>query len=125
MMIIVSDVGDLKRLLTPLTDDCPICVSAGPGEVAFSYEITRDGGQLVVYAGNSGQPYEPPEPTKEELWNQKATRVAYHHAPTIYECKKCGDPVAEGFCCTYCGNSNPSTTITKSHLERRRKRLGQ
>lgn len=27
--------------------------------------------------------------------------------PRIYPCQKCGYPVAEGFCCTHCMDSDP------------------
>lgn len=33
---------------------------------------------------------------------------ALNFAPRIYPCEKCGWPVATGFCCTHCGDYDPS-----------------
>lgn len=47
-------------------------------------------------------------PTVQEY--QKAQlQTALNYAPTIYPCKKCEWPVAEGYCCRYCGDDNPSS----------------
>jgi hypothetical protein len=44
--------------------------------------------------------------TNEE-WEQAANRLARSAAPEIYYCKKCGAPVLDGYCCTYCGDEDP------------------
>lgn len=36
--------------------------------------------------------------------------LALDYAPRIYACKKCEYPVVDGYCCTYCGDSNPSSS---------------
>lgn len=43
-------------------------------------------------------------------WYIEAGRLARNYCPTIYACKKCSYPVVEGYCCTYCGDVNPSET---------------
>jgi hypothetical protein len=47
----------------------------------------------------------PVEPGTEE-WEIRAGRFLrsiYH----VYACKKCGAPVLDGYCCTYCYSSTP------------------
>ncbi len=34
-------------------------------------------------------------------------------APRTYPCKKCGAPVADGWCCQYCGDSKPDVEPEK------------
>ena len=48
------------------------------------------------------------KPTDAEY--RKAEIVqAINFAPEIYACKKCGWPVACGYCCTYCSDTDPSS----------------
>ncbi len=47
-------------------------------------------------------------PTTKQ-YDTAAIHQALVYAPRIYECQKCGWPVVEGYCCSYCGNSNPSS----------------
>ncbi len=35
--------------------------------------------------------------------------LAIAYAPEIYRCKRCGYPVISGYCCTHCGDSDPSS----------------
>ena len=44
------------------------------------------------------------------LYMRRAANVAFRFAPAIYACKKCGNPYATGYCCSFCGDSNPSST---------------
>ena len=43
-------------------------------------------------------------------WNKVAGDMARDFCPPIYACKKCSYPVIEGYCCEFCGDSNPSST---------------
>ena len=43
-----------------------------------------------------------------KTYNRRAAEVAFDHAPEIYPCNGCGNPVATGYCCTFCGDDNPS-----------------
>lgn len=51
-----------------------------------------------------------PKPIKlyGRKWNKEAQSLARDFAPQIYQCKKCTHPVAYGYRCTFCGDSNPS-----------------
>ena len=31
------------------------------------------------------------------------------YAPETYDCRKCGEPYASGYICTFCNDSNPSS----------------
>ena len=44
-----------------------------------------------------------------DLWHRHAYAIARQYAPHMYPCGKCNYPVASGYCCTYCGNINPSS----------------
>jgi len=44
----------------------------------------------------------------EQGYKQAAQKLAFDFCPPIYPCKKCGGPVALGYCCTRCGDSNPA-----------------
>ncbi len=46
----------------------------------------------------------------EEQWEERANSLARAFCPDIYACKKCEYPVMDGYCCTGCGDSNPSST---------------
>lgn len=46
----------------------------------------------------------------KDTWERKANSLARSYCPRIYPCKKCGEPVMQGYCCGYCGDINPSTT---------------
>ncbi len=41
-------------------------------------------------------------------WERAANRLARNYAPKIYPCAKCSYPVLNGYCCTHCGDTNPS-----------------
>lgn len=40
-------------------------------------------------------------------WYDKALQLLKDYVPGLYACKKCGNPVISGYCCTYCGDSAP------------------
>lgn len=44
-----------------------------------------------------------------DIYYRRLNQVARDFCPRIYPCKKCGSPVADGYCCTYCGDNDPST----------------
>lgn len=48
----------------------------------------------------------------ERFW-KLAGNLAIGAVPNIYRCKKCGYPVIDGYCCTYCGDSSPSSNEVK------------
>jgi len=43
------------------------------------------------------------------VWERKANWLARSFAPPIFACKKCGNPVVQGYCCIYCGDSDPES----------------
>jgi hypothetical protein len=43
-------------------------------------------------------------------WELEANRLSRSYSPLLYPCKKCNHPVVSGYCCSYCGDSNPSST---------------
>ena len=49
----------------------------------------------------------------EEKFQREANRLARSYSPDIKECAECGYPVIKGYCCTYCGNTDPSTTFVQ------------
>ena len=49
-----------------------------------------------------------PKPTAEQYRVAKIS-LAINYAPDINPCKKCGWPVVRGYCCTACGDINPSS----------------
>ncbi len=48
-------------------------------------------------------PYKPYSP----LWERAASNEARNFAPTIKPCADCGAPTVDGYCCTFCGSSEP------------------
>ena len=40
-------------------------------------------------------------------YNQEVMQLLMSYGPRVYPCAKCGHPVLDGYCCTYCGTSNP------------------
>ena len=48
----------------------------------------------------------PIDPYSEE-WEHEADIIARGACPRIYPCGNCQYPVVSGYCCTYCGTSNP------------------
>ncbi len=44
-----------------------------------------------------------------ELWRKRAYSLARSYCPAIYSCCKCGNPVVSGYCCSFCGDDNPSS----------------
>ena len=55
----------------------------------------------------------PPEPRviykqlSEEAFNRQANALARSFCPDIHECKKCGSPYIDGYCCDSCGDGCP------------------
>jgi hypothetical protein len=47
------------------------------------------------------------KPPSEREYNRMATDLALEYCPMIYPCSKCKHPVISGYCCTFCGTSNP------------------
>ena len=47
-------------------------------------------------------------PKSEQEYKQAKIDLAFSYAPSIYPCKTCKWPVAKGYCCGYCGDSDPS-----------------
>lgn len=45
-------------------------------------------------------------PTKEE-YEREFWQWVWVFTPKIFACKKCGWPVATGYCCNKCGDTNP------------------
>lgn len=43
-------------------------------------------------------------------WEDKADDLARAYAPHILPCVHCGYPHLQGYCCGYCGSSNPEGT---------------
>ena len=66
-----------------------------------------------VYMSQTNQTKEKPitpSPKKVWLageWNEAALQLAASFSPPVYACKKCDAPVLDGYCCTYCGTSDP------------------
>jgi hypothetical protein len=54
----------------------------------------------------SGRKIEPPT---EEQYRSEKLNLALSYAPQIYSCVKCGWPVAKGYCCNYCGDTDPQS----------------
>lgn len=48
------------------------------------------------------------KPPSEIEFRSAANAIVWRYAPRIYACKKCGWPVASGYCCGTCGDGNPS-----------------
>ncbi len=42
-------------------------------------------------------------------FQRKANALARSYV-SVHQCKKCGDPYIEGYCCGSCGTGNPRTT---------------
>ena len=42
-------------------------------------------------------------------WEALANDVARSRCPPIYPCQHCARPVADGYCCGYCGTDNPGS----------------
>ena len=56
------------------------------------------------------------DPNSEE-WEELANQEARNFAPEIYPCGKCNYPVASGYCCNYCGDTDPETPLEDEVLE--------
>ncbi len=52
----------------------------------------------------------------DEVFWKLAGRLAIDFTPGIYRCKKCGYPVIDGYCCTHCGDSDPSSIERRGGL---------
>jgi len=52
-------------------------------------------------------------------YNRRMLQVALGHCPLIVPCRTCGSPVASGYVCDYCHDSNPRgpaiTQTRKAH----------
>ena len=57
-----------------------------------------------------------PDPRTPE-WQRLADKVARSFVADIYPCGKCGYPVIPGFCCTGCGDTNPSETAEEEKAD--------
>jgi len=42
-----------------------------------------------------------------EQWRSEANMLARDFCPPIRPCNTCGHPVVKGYCCTFCGETNP------------------
>ncbi len=42
-----------------------------------------------------------------EEYNREVNRLARDFCPPIRPCHTCGHPVVSGYCCTFCGETNP------------------
>lgn len=54
------------------------------------------------------------KPRMMEPYTARWHKMAYELLATyhmIFDCKKCGGPVLDGYCCTRCGASEPTTTV--------------
>ncbi len=41
-------------------------------------------------------------------YNRRVVEVAIGFCPQILTCKTCGSPTLKGYCCTYCGEIDPT-----------------
>ena len=50
-----------------------------------------------------------PRPIKEygPTWHKLANQLCWNYAPNVITCVDCGYPVLEGYCCQFCGSSDP------------------
>ena len=39
-------------------------------------------------------------------WLKRAKKILEKHAPQIRKCAKCGNPVADGYICSFCGHDD-------------------
>ncbi len=46
-------------------------------------------------------------------YNRLVQEILSSFGPSIPPCKKCGAPVADGWCCAHCGDNNPSAELEK------------
>lgn len=44
----------------------------------------------------------------KEVYRKEADKLARDFCPPIYPCKECGYPVINGYCCIYCGSTDPN-----------------
>lgn len=49
------------------------------------------------------------DPEASKLFAKEAVNVLLTYGPTIHACKACNYPVADGYCCTYCGTGDPGS----------------
>jgi rubrerythrin len=45
----------------------------------------------------------------EREYDRAADYLRRQLVPDLYPCMKCGYPVQRGYCCTACGDTNPSS----------------
>lgn len=45
--------------------------------------------------------------TSEILYAKRERQTAIKFCPSINPCMKCDSPVVDGFCCEWCGDTNP------------------
>lgn len=50
-----------------------------------------------------------PKPPTESEYERAAVSLALSYAPRVRQCMKCGWPTLDGYCCNYCGDTNPSS----------------
>jgi hypothetical protein len=52
----------------------------------------------------------------QKAWNKKVLELAETFL-YIRECKKCGSPAMDMYCCSFCGDSNPDQTIEQEKAD--------
>ncbi len=60
------------------------------------------------------------EPPTELEYRKGERYLLVHFAPRIYPCKKCGWPVADGYCCGKCETTSPKTTLEEDEVYERK-----
>ena len=48
-----------------------------------------------------------PHERYSDEWDRAAGRLAMSFCPGIKECRDCGAPCINGYCCTFCGSQHP------------------
>lgn len=46
-------------------------------------------------------------PKNREEYDKASLNLKLVYAPETYSCRKCSWPVIKGYCCDYCGTTNP------------------
>ena len=47
------------------------------------------------------------DPEKSRVYRKEAQDLMEIYSPIIYPCQHCNHPVADGYCCTFCGTNDP------------------
>lgn len=64
--------------------------------------------KLKLKSVKDRQKYYASMPPSEAAYRRAAASLAISYAPDIYPCGECSWPHISGYCCTYCGSSEPS-----------------